>query len=387
MKAVILAAGEGTRLSPLTNVRPKPMLPVANRPVLEHVVTAVADAGVEEVVLVVGYKRERIQSHFGDGDAFGVDVTYAVQETQLGTGHALLQAERFVGEDFLVLNGDKVVGPDVVAALVERRDATGDTAMAVADVDEPELYGVVEAADGTVTDLTEKPPAGEAASSIVNAGAYAFGPDVFAAVRRTESRAGELSLVAALQDYMVDHPIQQVRYDGPWMDVTRPWDLVTVNGRLIDADGGGAGDAAVARTAPVADATAVADSATVAAGAVVARGTSLGPNAAVGPNAVVENAVVMTDATVEAGTVVRDCVVAENARVGAGTVAAGGTTDIVVGEEVHRGVRFGGIVGDNASLGGNVTLAPGARVGNDATVAGGALVDEDVPSGGDVRRG
>jgi NDP-sugar pyrophosphorylase family protein len=387
MKAVILAAGEGTRLSPLTNVRPKPMLPVANRPVLEHVVDAVAAAGVEEVVLVVGYKRERIQSHFGDGGDFGVDITYAVQETQLGTGDALLRAERFVGDDFLVLNGDKVVGSDVVEALVERRRATGDAAMAVADVDEPELYGVVEAADGEVTGLTEKPPAREAASSVVNAGAYAFGPDVFAVVRRTDSQAGELSLVAALQNYMADRPIQQVRYDGPWLDVTRPWDLVAVNGRLIDADGGRATAAAVDPAASVADATAVADSATVAAGAVVGRGTSLGPNASVGPNAVVENSVVMTDATVDAGAVVRDCVVAENARVGAGSVAAGGTADVVVGDDLHRDVRFGGIVGDNAHLGGNVTLAPGARVGNDATVEGGVLVDDDVPSGGDVRRG
>jgi Nucleoside-diphosphate-sugar pyrophosphorylase involved in lipopolysaccharide biosynthesis/translation initiation factor 2B, gamma/epsilon subunits (eIF-2Bgamma/eIF-2Bepsilon) len=94
--AVILAAGEGRRLEPLTNRRPKPMVPVANRPLLEHVVEAVAAAGIDRIALVVGYRQERIRNHFGDGDDWGVTIEYVEQSTQLGTGHAVLQAESVV---------------------------------------------------------------------------------------------------------------------------------------------------------------------------------------------------------------------------------------------------------------------------------------------------
>ncbi|MFQ3295471.1 MAG: NDP-sugar pyrophosphorylase family protein, partial [Natrialbaceae archaeon] len=114
MKAVILAAGEGNRLEPLTANRPKPMIPVANKPVLEYVVEAVADAGIQEIVLVVGYERSRIQSHFGDGDDWDVAIEYAVQEKQLGTGHAALQARPHVDEPFLVLNGDRIIDPTAI---------------------------------------------------------------------------------------------------------------------------------------------------------------------------------------------------------------------------------------------------------------------------------
>ena len=109
--AVILAAGEGRRLEPLTNRRPKPMMPVANRPLLEHVIDSVVAAGIDRIVLVVGYKQERIRNHFRDGNDWGVTIEYVEQSTQLGTGHAVLQAEPVVDGPFVVLNGDRIVDP------------------------------------------------------------------------------------------------------------------------------------------------------------------------------------------------------------------------------------------------------------------------------------
>ena len=112
--AVILAAGAGRRLEPLTNRRPKPMVPVANRPLLEHVIETVAAAGIDRIVLVVGYKQERIRNHFGDGDEWDVTIEYVEQSTQLGTGHAVLQAESIVDDPFIVLNGDRIVDVEAV---------------------------------------------------------------------------------------------------------------------------------------------------------------------------------------------------------------------------------------------------------------------------------
>lgn len=386
MKAVILAAGEGTRLDPVTDVRPKPMLPIANRPLLEYVVEAVAAAGVEEVVLVVGYQRERIQSHFGDGDEWDVEITYAIQEPRLGTGDAVLQAEPYVGGDFAVLNGDRIVEPELIERVLAERDRTGDAAMAVTRVAEPDLYGVVEIDDGRVDSIAEKPPAHEVTSDLVNAGVYAFGPEMFAAIRRTTT-AGELGITTTLETFLESHPVRAVRYRGPWLDVTRPWDVLAVNGRLLDERGGTVGtDVRVADAATVAGATAIGDGSAIQPGAAVLRGTSLGKHVTVGPNAVVENAVVLPDAAIGAGAVLRDCVVGANTVVGPNATIEGGPADVVLDDAVHRNVRLGAVVGDNAALGGTVTLVPGTIVGNDVDVASGAVVAGHVEAGATVTR-
>ncbi len=386
MKAVILAAGEGTRLAPLTNVRPKPMLPVANRPVLEHVIEAVADAGIDEVVLVVGYKRERIQNHIGDGDAWGVDVTYAVQDTQLGTGDAILTAESYIGGDFVVLNGDRIVDASFVERVIAERERTGDVAMGVTRVDEPELYGVVEVEDGRVVEVTEKPPVHAVSSEFVNGGVYAFGPDVFAAIRRTEPD-GELAITTTLGEMLDSHAIRAVQNPGPWLDVTRPWDLLTVNGRVIDRDGGRRAESArVDDAASVADATVLGEGASIQPGAVVLRGTAMGENVTVGPNAVVENSILLPDAVVGPGVVLRDCVVGANAVVGPNATVEGGPADVVLGDVIHRDVRLGGVVGDNSVLGGGVSVAPGTILGNGADVGRGAAIDGRIEPETVVRR-
>lgn len=368
MKAVILAAGEGTRLEPLTNVRPKPMLPVANRPILEHVLEAVRAAGIDDVVLVVGYRRRRIQNYFGDGNEWGVDITYVVQKTQLGSGHALRQAEPVVGEDIVVLNGDQIVTSTAIENALAERERTGDSVMTVSRTAETHLYGVVDIADGRAVDLVEKPPRATVDSDLVNAGVYAFGPEIFAALRNTNTE-GELGLPATLRAHMDDHPVRVCTYDGYWFDVTRPWDLLTASGRLLDERAHPvATDPTVHETATVVGGTAIGDNTTVRPNATVLRNAAIGDNVSVGANSVVENAIVMDDVTIDPSTTVRDCIVGANATIGTGTIAEGGRTDVLLDDTLHRDVRFGGIVGDNATVGGHVTVAPGTRLGNGSTV-------------------
>lgn len=119
MKAVILAAGEDSRLRPLDRASTKADAPLGNRPVLEHVLETVADAGIQDVVFVVGYQRDRIQTHFGDGDDWDVNIEYAIQDKQLGTGHAVLKAKDHVNNAFVVLNGDRVIDFSLVSSVVE----------------------------------------------------------------------------------------------------------------------------------------------------------------------------------------------------------------------------------------------------------------------------
>jgi len=386
MKAVILAAGEGTRLEPLTNVRPKPMVPVANKPILEHVLEAVIEAGIDEIILVVGYKRQRIQNYFGDGNDWGVDITYVIQDTQLGSGHALLEAEAEIGSDLVVLNGDQIVEPSAIEGVIEKRNRTGHTAMAVSRSAETQLYGVLNVEDGVAVDLLEKPETAAIDSDVVNAGVYAFGPEIFAALRDTESE-GELGLTTALATHLDDHPVEIVGYDGVWFDITRPWDLLTANGYLLDTHAQATHDTSIHESAAIANDSLIGANSTVHPNATILRETALGANISIGANTVIENSIVMDDATIGPSTTIRDCIVGANATIGPGCIAEGGETTVVLEETVHRDVRFGGIVGDNAEIRGGATVAPGARLGNDSTVESRCVLEGTYEPGSTVRRG
>lgn len=387
MKAVILAAGEGTRLEPLTNLRPKPMIPVANRPLLEHVVEALASAGIREMIFVVGYHRERIQNHFGDGAEWEVDIEYAGQVKQLGTGDAVLQAEPYVDDDFVVLNGDRVIEPRLVESVVQEREATGDAVVSVTRVDEPYLYGVVEVDGGLLASIREKPAPSDIESDLINAGVYGFGPEVFDAIRGTDPN-GELELTAMLQRLLADRPVRVVTNRGEWLDVTRPWDLLTVNGRILDRAGPTwAENATGIDVSNVSEKTAIGQHATLQPGAVVLRGTAIGDNVTIKPNAYVENAVLLSDVTVGPGAVLKDCIVGANASIGPNTTVEGGDAFVVLEETLYRDVRFGGIVGDNTTLHANVSVEPGSVIGNDVDVASGCVVSGRIRSGVEVCRG
>lgn len=382
MKAVILAAGEGNRLRPLTERRPKPMLPVGNRPVLEHVLEAVIEAGIREVVLVVGYERDRIQTYFGDGDQWDVDIEYAVQDTQLGTGHAVLQAEEYVSDSFVVLNGDRVIDDALVSAVVDRLRGGDSPVLSTTRVDDARNYGVVELDGDKVHAIYEKPGVNESRSDVINAGVYGFEPTVFEEIRATEtSSSGELELTTTLDAKARDGGVAAVRYSDYWLDISYLWDLLSVNAAVVSRV------SEFTEGEKIADAAVAADSARVAESATVQPRVALGENVSVGPNAVVSNAVVLPDATIEAGAVVRDCIVGENASLGPNSTVVGGEARVVVEDEVHRDVRLGGVVGDNAVLGGAVVLEPGVVVGSHARVASGVAVSDRVPSGAEVRRG
>jgi len=382
MKAVILAAGEGSRLRPLTERRPKPMLPAGNRPVLEHVLDAVVTAGIRDVVFVVGYQRDRIQTYFGDGDDWNVNIEYAIQDKQLGTGHAVLQAEDYINNSFVVLNGDRVIDNSLVSSVVECTHEGKTPVVSATHIENARNYGVLDLDGGKVRAIHEKPGVDESQSDIINAGVYGFGSDIFDEIRTTEkSDSGEIELTAALNRMAREAGLEAVRYSDDWLDVSYLWDLLSVNAAVVSrSDGGESSESTPADTV-------VAESAQVSETATVRPQVSLGENVSVGPNTVISNSVVLPDATIEAGTVIRDCIVGENATIGPNTTVVGGDAQVVVEDEVYRDVRLGGVVGDDTVLGSGVVLDLGTIVGNYARVASGVSVGDRIPSGAEVRRG
>ena len=174
MKAVILAGGEGTRLRPLTLRLPKPTAPVADRPLLRHQLDLLATAGVHEVVFSLAYQPERIQAVFGDGSTFGKKIHYAVEETPLGTGGAVKNAEPHLDSTTIVFNGDILIDVDLPQVVADHKRLKAAATIVLTPVDNPSAYGLVETdADGRVTRFTEKPKdPSQIKTNNINAGIY-----------------------------------------------------------------------------------------------------------------------------------------------------------------------------------------------------------------------
>lgn len=380
-EAVVLAAGEGSRLRPLTRYQPKPMLPLANRPIIEYVLCALAAVDVERVVIVVGHRRTHVQDRMGH-EYRGMELSYVHQRSQLGSGHGLLQAADTVEGAFLVANGDNVIDAQMVRETVDAFDRTAASAsVALAHSDTPQDYGVVQTDDGAVTSIDEAAAVTEPAS--VNAGVYVFTEEIFDALARTEAHDGELHLTDATQN--LSGTVVASCPDGVWFDPSYPWDalramahLLSTHSELVAADDMVDETASVHEQATIESPALVGPGCEVGAGAVVRAGSCLRENVRIGPNATVERSIVDTDATVDANAMIRDTIVGRGVNLGAGTVSPGGSATLVVNGREYRNRRLGGVIADRASIGANVIIAPGTRIGPSATIPHGVDVHGDV---------
>jgi len=307
-KAVILAAGKGTRMLPLTERRPKPLVPVAGRPLLEHIVGGLASAGVDEVCLVIGWMGDQIVDAFGDGKRLGAKLTYVWQEEFGGTGAAVLLAEEFIGDDRFVLGwGDIIIPPENYRRMMAiYRDERPEAMLAVNRVDDPWEGAAVYVEDGFVDRIVEKPPKGASTTNFNNAGLFVFGPELLGLLKQTElSERGELEVPSAIQTMLeAGSAIRAYAIEGYWSDVARPSSAIAVSGRIIDR---------MAHSGLIGH-----PEARVAAGATLRPPVMLGPGASVGAATLGPNAVVMANSTIGDGATLADTIVLPGAEVGEG---------------------------------------------------------------------
>jgi mannose-1-phosphate guanylyltransferase len=291
--AVVLVGGFGTRLRPLTNDIPKPLLPLGQRTILEWLMTHLARGGVTDAVLALGFKPEPFLRAFPDSRCAGVRLTYAIEDSPLDTGGAIGFAARHAGlhegrDAFVVANGDIVTDLDVAALIARhRQNVTRGSAATIhlTPVDDPSQYGVVEHdADGKVAGFLEKPAPGTTSSRHVNAGTYVFEPSVLDALPGTAPLSIERvtfpSLAAA--GTLFAHPTDDYWLDAGRPDTYRRANLDLVNGRRRDHD------------------TALHPDAIISAGALV-RGSVVGAGAQIGDGARVVDSVVFPGAVIGAG--------------------------------------------------------------------------------------
>ncbi|MFP8956753.1 bifunctional sugar-1-phosphate nucleotidylyltransferase/acetyltransferase [Natrialbaceae archaeon A-CW3] len=392
MKAVILAAGEGTRIRPLSHALPKPMLPVADRPLLGHTVDTAIDAGADEVVLVIGYEADTVRSHFGETYR-GVPIHYAIQEEQRGTAHAVNTAREHLDGPFAVLNGDNLYDQAAVDELFARCPA-----VCAIEVEEPQHYGVLSTSGEQVTGIVEKPA--DPPTNLANAGAYAFPAAATEWLEVAESERGEYEITDVLATVIEEYDVSPVIVDR-WLDVGRPWELLEANewklGELERRlDGSVHEDAVIEGNVVVEDGATVRAGVVVEGPALIREGATVGPNAyvrgatlvgegaKVGHAVEVKNSVLSAGATVGHLSYVGDSVLGRDVNFGAGTTVAnlrhddGDIRFTVKGERVSTGRRKLGVVaGDETKTGINTSLTPGLRLSPGATSHPGETVDRD----------
>jgi dTDP-glucose pyrophosphorylase len=226
-KAVLLAAGRGTRMESLTDDCPKPMLPLQGRPLLAHQIERLEAAGVRQVLIVTGYKADMVEQYFATHPPAVAEISYRIQAQQDGTGSAAGLARDFAGQDpFLLTYGDILVEPQVYESLFERLEPA-EAALTVKDVDDPCRGAAVYVDGDKVTRIIEKPPQGSSTTRWVNAGVYCFRRSVFDELDRIPlSPRGEYELTDAVIQ-MLDKGVSfaWLPIDGFWKDVGRPEDL------------------------------------------------------------------------------------------------------------------------------------------------------------------
>lgn len=400
MKAFILAAGKGTRMSPLTTYNPKPLLTVAGKPIIQHTIDAIEDA-VDEIIILVGWQSKRIKERIRSDK---VDITFARQEKPLGTAHAVSIAEKYVDDKFICVNGDVIIIDEAMDSFIDDFKKQKGSTMGLARVDDPTSYGVISVEDGLVKDIIEKPEVPP--TDLVNAGLYGFTPDIFDAIDRTEkSTRGEYEITDSLRILMDEQELKghEIVQDG-WIELSRPWELLAANRNLLEKNSvkkvekGEIEDGVhiegwvsigegtrIKRGSYIQGPVCIGKNSDIGPNCLIRACTSIGSNCKVGNAVEVKNSIVMDGTNVPHHNYVGDSVLGMNCNLGSGSKVANLRLDeknIIVthrGKKVDTGRRkLGVIMGDNVKTGINSMMNTGTIIGEDSFIGPGALADGEI---------
>ncbi|HET6498260.1 MAG TPA: sugar phosphate nucleotidyltransferase, partial [Coriobacteriia bacterium] len=370
MRAVIMAGGEGSRLRPLTSLQPKPMVPVVNQPVMEHIIGLVRHHGITRAVATLAFMPQVIQDYFGDGEEWGMRMSYTLEETPLGTAGSVKNAEPLLGgEPFLVISGDALCDIDLAEVIAFHRDRRAAVTIALKRVSDPLEFGVVVTApDGRVERFLEKPSWGQVFSDTINTGIYVVEPEVLALVPAGEQFDFSAELFPLLMER--GYPLFGCVVDGYWCDVGSFDTYMQVHRDILD------GKAKVyvpgvqtrprvwidegARIEPgvtIGEKVVIGPNVTLREGARVGDYTVLGDNCVVGFQASVSHSILWNDTFLGRHSTVEGAVLCRRV-----DIRAGATIDMhsVIGDE--------SAIGHGARVGANVQVFPYKRVEPGAVV-------------------
>ncbi|MHA1636552.1 MAG: bifunctional sugar-1-phosphate nucleotidylyltransferase/acetyltransferase [Candidatus Thorarchaeota archaeon] len=408
MKGLVLTAGQGNRLRPLTANRSKSMLMIAGRPVIDYIFESLRENDITDIVVVVGHGREEIIDHFQHGTDIGLQIRYVIQHEQKGVEHAILSAKNELEDvdEFLLVNGDVLVEADMVRrTVVNHKTLESDVTMLVTLVPNPEQFGTVKIGkNGAVERLVEKGGPDRYVSNYAVAGVSVFTTRILPLLE--EHNTMELAIEKMIEN---KEKITAAVWEKEWAEFTWPWDILKANRIVMDRTLRGHGSF-IAESADVHPSVVLEGPVHIGEHAIIRPGTTIrgpvyiGNRVYIGNNSLVRDYTSLCDGVHIGYTVeVRNSMVFEGVNLGRMTYLAdsivGANTCIEAGaqlwnwrpgdlpiylEDDSHTVRiplqkFGAIIGDNVVIGVNSSIYPACRIGNDSIIAPGVIIDRDIP--------
>lgn len=396
MKCVILAAGEGKRMHPLTYTRPKVMLPIANKPILEWNLLKAIDTGIEDFIFVVGYKSEMVRNYFGNGEKWRIKIQYINQGDAQGTAHAIGMVEKFV-DDFIVFCGDTIFGKNDIKNIIEKKNSIG-----LFKVDNPDSYGIVEINNKKVVKIYEKMQ--NPFTDVINAGIYHFNKKIFEYIKKTgKSPRGEYEITDSI-NMMIKTKQMNAVFLKEWMDVVYPWDLLDANEEILGKinkkiEGNVEKNTTINRKVIIGKNTIVMAGSYIEGPVIIGDNCRIGPNCFIRPytsignrchvgNACeVKNTIIMNNSGTPHQNYIGDSIIGENCNFGAGSKVANLRFDkkpisvVLNGNKLDsKRKKLGVIIGDNVQVGINSTINVGTIIGDKCFIGPGAVVKGEIKS-------
>jgi mannose-1-phosphate guanylyltransferase/phosphomannomutase len=374
MKAVVMAGGEGTRLRPLTSNRPKPLVPVLNKPIAQHIIEHLRRAGITDIVVTLYYLAEEIQNYFGDGSDLGVNLIYSIEDTPLGTAGSVKKAEKYLEDDtFIIVSGDALTDLNIEKAIAFHTEKKAEASLVLQHVENPLEFGVVMIQDdGRIQRFLEKPSWGEVFSDTVNTGMYLLEPSVFSLMEPNRNYdwsqdifprmlAEERALFGyIMQEYWTDvgslEQYRQAQYDMLNGLTTLPIEGAVRHGNVYVGSGTEIDPKAVLKGPII-----LGTNCRVKAGAVIEPETVIGDNAIIEEGAVLEKSVLWDS-----------CYVGKDAKINGCTVC----NHCTIKDRVE--VQEGAVVGDRCHIEAGATIRTMVKLWPDKVIEGDSQVTDSL---------
>ncbi len=409
MRALLLAGSESQPMWPLVDTRPKPLLDIGGKPIIQWTIEDMRAAGIREIIVSIGYRGDQIQDFLGRGHNFGVKIDYVIQKQPRSVADSILVAtEEFQGDDaFFVVNADILGDPKMFRrAQKHYRDLDAEAVVSLTLTNTPQFYGIAEIDErARIRRIVEKPQPDEIQSRYAVAGIYVLKPSIFRLLKETR----DLSI--AFQKIIdTNKAVYGSVWERDWVEVSFPWDLIHANrfvlDRILTGKGSFIADSAdIQQPSRIEGSVLISDGVTVRPHTTIRGPTFIGPNTYIGNNVLVreytalgsnvlvgfgveiKESLIYNETKIGRLCFVGDSVVGQNVDIGAGAqlvnrpLAGASITSVIKGNPVIvPRIKYGAVIGDNAILSPNVSVYPGVKIGINSVILPGAILSEDVPS-------
>ncbi|AEG18552.1 sugar phosphate nucleotidyltransferase [Methanobacterium paludis] len=382
VKAIIMAGGKGTRLRPLTFIRPKPMIPLVNRPIIQHTVERLKLFGLKDVIMTLNYMSGNVKSYFKNGSNMGVNIDYSVERSPLGTGGSVRKAKKYVDKTFLVLSGDVISNINFKDILKFHKEKGAIATLVLTKVDDPSHFGIAVLDEGAkITNYLEKPAPSEVFSKIANTGIYVFEPEIFDFF---EDKKGEVDFSNEIFPKLIEENagIYGYVFDGYWNDVGRPesylkatYDILnqkvkqTIYKAMIKPGIGKIGNIwtgkniHMGKRVRIEGPVVIGSNCIIDDGSTISKGSVIGDNVFIGKNTNIQGSVILKDSVIKENSFLSGCIIDTKCRIEKNSIIEDG---VVAGSRVRIGENS--VVKSSRHIKNRIKILPDSIIDADLSV-------------------